>query len=379
MQSVAPVYLIASDDPLLKNERSAEIVAAARKEMPDADFMMFTHSDFQSSGEANLQRLENELMDPGLFGGDRIIKIYLKELNRTAVAVLMLIAQRLRDRVVIVIDLPRIQASFQKLTPKPFEKPSKDKKTSPRKSSFEKKAAGKKDAELAVSYLLNRGAQVQIIYPPEGDQLIAWIQNRARKYTLGCTPDCARYIAACGEGNLTGIDQTLNMLGITAPNSAISIELLDKTLSQDSRFSGFEIAEAVLNGDGVRALNVLNSFCQGSGPLTEALGQIIGSLDSALTAIPRVREAHPERMQNWKDKSMFYMSLGLRTLGMQKAVQKAAFRMPPELVRYLTDELAYASQLWSSFRTSEARQALQDLCASVCNFEVMKLQPLTRE
>ena len=36
------VYLLCSDDPLLKKERSEQIIALARKELPQAEFMLFS-------------------------------------------------------------------------------------------------------------------------------------------------------------------------------------------------------------------------------------------------------------------------------------------------------------------------------------------------
>ncbi|MBP5243318.1 MAG: hypothetical protein J6Z28_01195, partial [Succinivibrio sp.] len=102
--ALAPVYVISSDEPFLKNEKSSMLIQMARKELPDAEFMLFTNNDFSSGATANLARLENELIDPGLFGGDRIIKIYLDSINSTTVQVLQLLAKRSRPGVVTVVE-----------------------------------------------------------------------------------------------------------------------------------------------------------------------------------------------------------------------------------------------------------------------------------
>ena len=361
MPSIAPVSILSSDDPLLKNERSAMLIEQARRQMPDAEFMIFTSSDFQSTGDANLSVLENELIDPGLFGGDRIIKIYLSDLNKTAAQVLMLIAQRIRPGILVIIDLPRIQRSYEKLAPKPF--------------TPVKNASIKILTESAVSFIKGIGGSLEIMYPPAGEELIQFILKRAASLKLRCDRNNAQYIAACLEGNLVSLVQALQLIAFTAPNAELTPELLDKIMIQDSRFSGFEVAQAVLEGNCIRALNALNSFCQASYSPVESLGQVISQLDSALSAIPNVKSAHLERMDA-RTIYAFFLKLNIKTLPMQKALQKAALSMPPQLYDFLCHELARASRYLSSFECDKARACLETLCAAVGNFAAMKLQPL---
>ncbi len=355
------VRIFSSDDPLLKNEKSAAVIAKARADLPNADFMIFTSSDF-GTGDANLKVLENELIDPGLFGGDRIIKIYLKDLNKSAAQVLLLIAQRIRPGVVIVIDLPRINITYSRLAPKPFA-------PLPPKSSI------KTMCDSAISYIKGIGGTLEIIYPPEGNELIAWINQRASALHLRCSRESAEYIASCLEGNLISIAQTLKLISMTHEGCELTPELLDKTIVQDSRFSGYEIAEAVLNGNSTRALNVLNSFCAGSGSQTESIGMVISQLDNALSVIPKCREKNVGRME-YRARGAFFASCNIRTSPMQNAVLKAAMQMPPQLYNYLSDELATASKLWSTFRNDEALACLQNICTAVGNFAVMSFKSL---
>ncbi|MDY6323021.1 MAG: hypothetical protein SPL30_08965 [Succinivibrio sp.] len=359
---LAPVYVLCCDDPLLKNERSAAVIAAARREMPQAELMIFTDSDFQSSGEPNLAKLENELVDPGLFGGDRIIKIYLRDFKASQVKVMLLIAQRLRPGVVIVIEMPRIAAAFSRLSPKKFAPFAKG-----------RKPALKAQQEAAIAYLKGRGASVEIMYPPEGAALTSWIMARAAACGLRCSRECAGYIAAGGEGNLIGIDQSLKMLSMTAGSRELSIQMIDAALTQDARFTGFELAAALLAGDGIRALNVLNSLASGPDDLQEITALIIKNLDGALRAVLALRSQDTLSAQQ---RSALFMRLGIRSLDLQKAVGMAALGMPEKLLSYLTSKLAEASARWSQLRADAALLSLQDLCAVVTNFAVMELEPL---
>ena len=121
MQIFIPVFILSSDDPLLKNDRSSEIYHSYKERYPESEYLLFTYSDFASSGQSNLAVLENELIDGGLFTTSKIIKIYLKDIDKTAADVLMLLAKYIsknREDLQVIIDLPRIAASFNKVSAK---------------------------------------------------------------------------------------------------------------------------------------------------------------------------------------------------------------------------------------------------------------------
>ena len=156
MQIFVPVFILSSDDPLLKNDRSSEIYHSYKEKHPDSEYLLFTYSDFASSGQSNLAVLENELIDGGLFTSNKVIKIYLKDIDKTAADVLMLLAKYIskqRDDLQIIIDLPRIAASFNKVSAKPFAEESKKN----RKADLRVKDA--------ISYLKNQNAVLEIMYP----------------------------------------------------------------------------------------------------------------------------------------------------------------------------------------------------------------------
>ena len=90
MQIFVPVFILSSDDPLLKNDRSSEIYHSYKEKHPDSEYLLFTYSDFASSGQSNLAVLENELIDGGLFTSNKVIKIYLKEeMNYTIIGLFL--------------------------------------------------------------------------------------------------------------------------------------------------------------------------------------------------------------------------------------------------------------------------------------------------
>jgi DNA polymerase III delta subunit len=357
--SAPRAFVICSDDPLLVKERGEQIMAQARRELPKAEFMLFTDTDFKSTVDPDLSALENELVDPGLFGGDRIIRICLRALNQAACRIMLLIAERMRQGIVVIVELPRVSAAYGKVPPKPYKEPS-------------GRMGLKGLANLAFSCIKGMGGSIEMLYPPEGPQLVRWIQERAAACSLRCSLECAQIMASMGEGNLISIDQTLKLIGMTSKGGDLTPELISKTMASDSRFTGFEFAEAVLGGDFLRALNVLASTTQqGSG--ADALGLLISRLDAALRAVAAVRGSGIASMPP-RERSAFFMRMGVKTPGLQNAVLRAAGRMPSKLFSFLSSRLALASSSLSRFETAKARRALEDLCVSVGNFDVMELQ-----
>ncbi len=352
-------YVICSDDPLLKKERGEQIMAQARRDLPNAEFMLFTDTDFKSTVDPDLSALENELIDPGLFGGDRIIRICLRALNQAACRVMLLVAERMRSGVVVIIELPRVTAAYGKVAPRTYKEPT-------------RRMGVNGLANLAFGCIKGIGGSIEMLYPPEGAQLVRWIQSRAAACSLRCSLECAQIMASMGEGNLISIDQTLRLIGMTSRGGDLTPEMISSTMASDSRFTGFEFAEAVLGGDFLRALNVLSSTVS-QGNAVEALGLLISRLDSALRASSAVKGSDIASMMP-KERSAFFMRLGVKTPGLQNAVLRAAGSMPQRLFSFITARLALASSALSRFDTSRARRALEDLCAAVGNFGAMELQ-----
>lgn len=375
------IFLISSDDPLLKNERSSELVSMARAQLPYAHLMLFTHSDFQSTGNANLSALENELMDQGLFSfsddsvdesvkkefsTDRILKIYLKDLDRTAAQVLHLIAQRITKRtgIYVIVDLPRVAAKFAKLKPKDVQPKL-------------KAGAGDTMVNQALSEIYSLGAKLELLYPPENDDLRRWVGNRASLYQLPMERDAVLFMANASEGNLTAIDQTMQILKLTVKGRAVSVDDINATMTQDSRFSGFELPEAIFNAQSERALNILSSVCSDHSSMTESLGFIIANLDQTLLAIADAKKENIARLKrNSAEYVKFFASHRIPNFRTQNAVLNASANMGQNFFDYITAELAKASRYYSTFRNNEAFHCLQNICTVVGNYRIMALHSL---
>lgn len=348
----APIYLLSSDEPLLKLDRADELLAEARSQLPDADFLIFTDVDFKAGAQVNLVRLENELRDPGLFGGDRIIKLYFKDYDNTAAQVLQCIARYYRPGIFIIVDLPRIKSSFARLQPKPLPE----------------KKSGRVDLKnAAISYVKYLGASLEIMYPPGGAELQQFVAGRCARYGFRIAPETSRVLASLNEGNLTAIDGALKLMTLSQREGEITLDDLNRYFVQDSRFSAFELAEALISGDGVRALNILHSvFSAQSGGAAAQLPLVISRLDSCLNVIVQLKEGCSP-----SDSRALMAAAAIVTSSMQAAVTKAARNMPPQLLYFLIRALKDCALLHSHFRMEEAVALLQTMAVSVHHFGAM--------
>ena len=355
------IYILSSDEPLLKNDLSKNILDKAHQLLPEAPLLLFTQSDFASSGKANLRALETELLDPGLFGGDRIIKIYLSDLNNIAIEVLYLLATRMRSGIVVIVDLPRILSSLNKVKAEKFD--------------LNQKKAKTLTAEKVFAYLKYVQAEITIAYPPEGRQLYQWVNQRAYKYNLSLMPESCEYFSKACEGNLTLIDQTLQILALNPKTSSVGLDEAVAILDADSRFQNLELAEAVLNGDGARALLVLNSTIQAINNPESLLLSQLQALDRLFTAVAALKR-EPRSMSSYMDKVKFFAPFSIKSPKTMDAVIKAAYNMPEHLFNYLIDKFAHASALLCEHEVQRAILVISEGCACVSNFNVKNLKAL---
>ena len=349
------IYILSSDEPLLKKDRSDELMTAARKLLPDAQYLIFTEGDFKAAGgPANLTLLENELRDPGLFGGDRILKLYFKDYDATAAQVLSCLARYFRPGIFAIIDLPRLNASFVKLAPKEIsDKPN-------------KRADSKNTAIANLKYL---GAILEIMYPPSGAQLTRFIGERCAKAGFTIDKNTAALLSALNEGNLSAIDQALQLMALNAKQGAITPEDLDTYFIEDSRFSAFEFTEALLSGQGFRALNILHAVtASGSGGAAANLPLIIGRLDTCLNLIVKLRT----QRTNDRDAQALLLKNGIVTPALKRACLQAAQGMPPELLNFLILNLKECALRHARFELTGTQELLQTMAVAVTNFGAMR-------
>lgn len=392
--SSSDVYIICSDDPMLKLERTSNLISQARSTLPNAEFLLYTFSELQGAGAGgpNLKEIEGQMSDPGLFGGDRIIKVILKDFDELAIELFKLIATCYRPGLFIIVEMPRITATYAKVEAKSNadlkgfasflpgsdgaaalleQESKKNKKSSGKSVKKTKRASGiETRRKESFAYLKGIGAHIEFIYTPEGENLRRWILDHARLYGLVLTPEALEFIISACDNNLLVINQSLQMMQLvhsgTSLNAPLTLEDAETYFTQDARYTGFEISEAILLANHNKALNIINSFCSGQNQgLSQALGFLISRLDESLNIVYKGKALNIAAAQ-FNERNIFFAQHKVKVRSAQEAHLKAIRDMPAHMLEYLTKNLAQASRAYSHFDNDQALLALQRMACIKC-------------
>ena len=223
--TLAPVYVISGDDPLLCQEAADAIRAAARQQGYDERQVFSADANFDwgnlllagASLSLFAQRRLLELRLPSGKPGDKGAAALIEYCSRPAEDTLML------------ISLPRLDASAQKTK------------------------WGK---------ALVEGAQCQFIqiWPVDAQQLPQWISQRLAKAGLSAERDALDLIATRVEGNLLAAAQEIEKLKLLAEGPTITVETVQSAVADSARFDVFGLVDAILHGDATHALRMLEGL-----------------------------------------------------------------------------------------------------------------------
>jgi DNA polymerase-3 subunit delta len=223
-RSLAKVYLVAGDEPLLVDEALEHIRAAAMRagftsrELHTAD-RSFRWVDLLA-GADNLS----------LFATRKIVEIRLatpKPGDAGSSTIAELCEREDPDTLVIVAVGEKLDSAAAR-------------------SSW-------------VKAIEQHGAVVEI-WPIERNELPRWIQQRAASQRLKLTNAAAQSLAERVEGNLLAADQEIKRLALTAAGREVDEAEVLEFVANNSRFDVFALADAVLAGETGRAFKILTGL-----------------------------------------------------------------------------------------------------------------------
>ncbi len=219
-QQLRPVYLVSGDEPLLAAEAADAIRARARAQGFSEREVHFIEraSDWEDvrGATANLS----------LFGTRRLVEIRLAS-GKPGVAgnaALVALLERADPDTLFLILAPRLD----------------------------------RDAQGAdwVRAVEARGAWAQI-WPVDAARLVGWLKARAARLGLNMNEEALELLAARTEGNLLAAHQELAKLMLLAGGAGVSADAVLASVADSARFDVFQLGEAVLAGETVRALRML--------------------------------------------------------------------------------------------------------------------------
>jgi DNA polymerase III subunit delta len=248
-KSLAGVYLVHGDEPLLALESADAIRAAARKGGCEEREVFTAERGFDWS----------ELVQAGasqsLFGGRKIIELRIPsgKPGTQGAAAIQAYCDRLGRENVTLVTLPRLR----------------------------------KDDQNSRWFLALAGAGVVVdVYPVERARLPEWIGARLARQGQRASAEALGFLADRVEGNLLAAHQEVQKLGLLLPKGELTAAQVNEAVANVARYDAYDCAAALLAGDTARYVRVLDGL-RGEG---ESPVFILWALAEELRALVRIQQ-----------------------------------------------------------------------------------------
>ena len=276
-KTLAPLYVIHGDEPLLALE-AADAVRAAARARGYAEREVFIAErgfDWSELAHAGASR--------SLFGGSKIIELRLPtgKPGTEGARTLLAYCARLDGEMLTLVTLPRLDR------------------------------AGQSSAWFGA--LAAAGVVVEV-WPVERARLPEWIGARLARQQQRASRAVLEFLADRVEGNLLAAQQEVLKLALLAPPGELDLDTVENAVASVARYDPYAAAEALVAGDLARYVRVLEGL-RGEG---EAPTFVLFAVSSALFVLRGIAEGKPaERL--FGEQRLFNKPL-------QRAVQAAVRR-----------------------------------------------------
>src|SRR3990167_3875789 len=211
--SLAPVYVVSGDEPLLCQEACDAIRSATRQQG------FSERQVFNADASFDWGNLLQACASMSLFADKRLLELRLpsgKPGDKGAAALLEYL-KRPADDTVLLISLPKLDGSAQK-------------------------------TKWGKALIDGADTQFLQIWPVDAHQLPQWIRQRLAQAGLSASAPAVEMIAVRVEGNLL------------AAASQIDVDPVHAAVADGARFDVFGLIDAILNGEAAHALRMLDGL-----------------------------------------------------------------------------------------------------------------------
>lgn len=222
-KTLAPLYVLHGNEPLLVIEAADAIRSAARER---------GHTDREVLISGPGFRWDMLMLAAGnlsLFGGNKLVDLRIPtgKPGRDGGEALQRYCGRLPDGVVTLVTLPEIDWQTRKTT--------------------------WYEALRAAGVVLELNA-------PELAELPAWIDKRLRRQNQRADPEALDFMAAHVEGNLLAAHQEIQKLGLLYPEGELKLQQVQAAVLNVARYDVEGLRTALLDGDAGRCARLLDGL-----------------------------------------------------------------------------------------------------------------------
>ena len=280
-KSLAPVYLVSGDEPLLVQEACDQIRARAR----DAGFN--DRQVYHADQHLNWGGVRDELGAMSLFAEQRRIEIHLPtgKLGDGRDVIEQALVEPADDILLLLISARLDAAETKRKWYKQLQK---------------------------------TGVHVTV-WPIDNDKFGGWLQQRARSRGLTLTQGALNLLTERLEGNLLAASQELDRLELLTRDKTINEDVVQEAVQYSARFNIFEVITDLLAGRAAHAQKVIASLKQeGENPLG-LLAMLVRDINMTLEL--------QQAMKNREVPGTFLKKNGVFQPQRARAIEQAARRL----------------------------------------------------
>jgi DNA polymerase-3 subunit delta len=223
-KSLAPIYLISSDELLLAQE-AIDTIRSAAKQAGFTERVTITPESGSDWGDL----IYTDSHSLSLFATKKIIEVNLNliKFNAATGKILAEYATKPLNDTLIIINTKKLDAKLEK---------------------------------SAWFQAIDKVAVTLAIWPLTTEQLPAWIMQRAKKINLTITKPAADRLTSLVEGNLLAAAQEIEKLSLLQTDNTITEQLIDEAVTDNSRFDIFNLVDSALSGNTKRSIHMLKNL-----------------------------------------------------------------------------------------------------------------------
>lgn len=248
---LAPVWLIASSEPLLLLE-AADALRARAKALGFAE-----REVFEADARFDWDELEASFAAMSLFAARRVIEVRLPtgKPGKEGAAVIETFCSRPAPDILLLVTAAEWSGKH----------------------------------EAAWSRAIDKAGASVVLWPPKPNELLAWIARRLKTRGIDAANDAVEILAARIEGNLLAAAQEVDKLALLKGSGRINASEMEALVADSARYDVFRLADTALAGDTAHALRMLAGL-RGEGEQVVPLLSWLASQVQALASVSAAQE-----------------------------------------------------------------------------------------
>jgi len=206
-------------------------------------------------------------------------------------------------------------------------------------------------------------------YDVKSEQFPNWVKQRLQSRALRVEPGVVQLLSHTMEGNLLAAAQTIEQLHALAEEGAVTLELLEKTIADQSRFSAYSLVDSCLLGDAAQMMHRLRRL-RGESDVSVLL---VWSLAKELRELFRM-SVKVQNGSSVNDVMREYRVWSNR----QRMVSSALKRLSNNQLARAVQKVAELDLVVKGQRYGDAWFEIEKLCLYLCGIDTLDIEDIAK-